>query len=108
MVHLLDCVPALVLPVTEKAAVCAWSPWTVHQMYEKDFNPGKQVEELSYYLRSIISVKDVNESMRGGYQAILRAGLNSIVQSAVDSKVAVSVISKTVDLRRAGIVMFRF
>ena len=108
MVHLLDCVPALVLPVTEKAPVCAWSPWTVHQMYEKDFNPGKQVEELSYYLQSIISVKDVNESMRGGYQAILHAGLNSIVQSAVDSKVAVSVISKTVDLRRAGIVMFRF
>ena len=106
--HLLNDAPALVIPVKEEAPICAWSPWTLHQMHEEEFKPERQVEDLYNYLGSIISPDHVIASAKGGYPGLLRAGLSSIVQSAVDTKSIATGISKIVDLRRVGIAMFRF
>ena len=54
--HLLDGCPALIIPVTNRAPICAWSPWTLAQMRAAQyamqpyapggFNPEWQHEQI--------------------------------------------------------------
>ena len=108
MFHLLNSTQALVLPVVEEAPTCAWSPRTLHQMHEEKFEHGRQVEDLYNYLGSIISSKDITESLKGDHRDMLRQGLNSIMQGVVNTKSNAKSISKMVDLKRMGIVMSKF
>ena len=109
-VHLLNGIPALVLPVTAQAPVCAWSPWTLQQMHSSQFDMEKQCSEIFSFLETIISIKDVNESMRLSYRDLLWLGIRAIVQGALGTQAVAKEIEKTtnLDLQRAGVVMFRY
>ena len=67
-----------------------------------------QHNELFNYLQTIISVGDVNESMKNYYQDWLGKGLWDIIQSTLSTKPAAKDIEKVMDLKRAGIVMFKY
>ena len=106
--HLLNGIPALVLPVTAQAPIFAWSPWTLQQMHGNECSAETQYHELSNYLQTIFSVGDVDEPIRNAYPAVLGTGLWAIIQSARGTRSIAGDVSKVVDLKRAGIVMFRY
>lgn len=107
--HLINGIPALVLPVTGQAPICAWSPWTLHQMQgDAEYNAETQYNELYSFLHTIISVGNINEPMRNNYQDWLGRGLWNIIQSTQSTKPAAIDIAKVIDSKRAGIVMFKY
>jgi len=108
MFHLLNGIPALVLPVTSQAPICAWSPWTLQQMHGDEYSAETQYHELFNYLQTIISVGHVEGSVNASYQTLLATGLWSMIQSAMGTRAVAGEIGKVVDLKRAGIVMFRY
>ncbi|MCJ1253899.1 hypothetical protein MMC24_001713 [Lignoscripta atroalba] len=108
MFHLINGIPALVLPVTAQAPICAWSPLTLHQMHGDEFNAETQCNDIFRFLESIISVRNVGQPMRNAWQVLLMMGLRAIIDSARSTRAVSRDIEKTVDLKRAGIVMFRY
>lgn len=108
MFHFLNGIPALVLPVTSQAPICAWSPWTLQQMHGDEYRAETQYHELFNYLQTIISVGHVEGSVNASYQTLLATGLWSMIQSATGTRAVAGDIGKVVDLKRAGIVMFRY
>lgn len=106
--HLLNGIPAIVLPVTAQAPICAWSPWTLQQMHGDEFSAEAQYHDLSNYLQTIISVGNVEGSPSASYQELLGTGLWSMIQSARGTRSVAGDIGKVFDLKRAGIVMFRY
>ncbi|MCJ1471385.1 hypothetical protein MMC13_000024 [Lambiella insularis] len=107
-IHLLHGVPALVLPVTAQAPICAWSSRTLCQMHEHSYNAAAHCEELFSFLETIVSVGDVSESIGDRYRGMLRSGLSPMVGAAERTKGVAKEIESVVDLRRAGVVMFRY
>lgn len=106
--HLLNGIPALVLPVTAQAPICAWSPWTLLQMQGEEYSAETHYHEVFNYLLSIVSVGAVEASMRSAYQGILGQGLWGLIQSVRATRAVAGDVGKVVDMRRAGIVMFRY
>ena len=107
--HLINGIPALVLPVVAHAPICSWSPWTLHQMQgNTEYQAGTQYNELFNYLQTVISVGNINESIRNYYQDWLGRGLWDIIQSIQNTKSVAKDIEKVMDLKRAGIVMFKY
>lgn len=106
--HLLNGIPAIVLPVTAQAPICAWSPWTLQQMHGDEYSAEAQYHELSNYLQTVISVGNVEGSLNASYQTLLGTGLWSMIQGARGTGSVAGDIGNVVDLKRAGIVMLRF
>jgi hypothetical protein len=108
MVHLLDGCPALVIPVTGQAPICAWSPWTLQQIQSDRYRPEVQHEQICEWLDTIISLKDCYESVCNRYEDILARAVSMVVNGAVNAQNADPAILGDVDPERAGIVMFRY
>ena len=117
--QLLDGCPALVIPVTSNAPICAWSPWTLSQMrvaqYAAETNqevsggyhPGWQHEQLCEYLDTIISVPHLKDTIREKYVEVLGRMVSLIINGALALERCRPVLGK-LDPERAGIVMFRY
>lgn len=118
--HLLDGCPALVLPVTSKAPICAWSPWTLSQMRtaQAAVNPNNvagtggysaewQHEQVCEWLDSIISVPHLNPAIRDRYVEVLGRSVSLVINGALALENCQPLLSK-LDPERAGIVMFRY
>jgi hypothetical protein len=111
--HLLTSCSALVIPVTDQAPICAWSPWTLKQVHGCsesgiEYTPDRQYEELFGFLETVISVKDVDEIVRENYRHSMGVGLQSVIQGVVNTKDLGKEVLGKVDLGRAGIVLFRY
>ena len=117
--QLLDGCPALIIPVTSHAPICAWSPWTLSQMriaqYAADTNqevgsgyhPGWQHEQLCEYLDTIISVPHLKDTIRERYVEVLGRMISLIINGALALEKCRPVLGN-LDPERAGIVMFRY
>ena len=73
-----------------------------------EYQAGTQYNELFNYLQTVISVGNINESIRNYYQDWLGRGLWDIIQSIQNTKSVAKDIEKVMDLKRAGIVMFKY
>jgi hypothetical protein len=119
--HLLDGCPALIIPVTNKAPICAWSPWTLSQMRAAQYNPSNptgpgmnvgysaewQHEQICEWLDTIISVQHVNPSIRDRYVDVLGRSVSLVINGALALEKCQPLLGK-LDPERAGIVMFRY
>lgn len=117
--HLLDGCPALVIPVTSRAPICAWSPWTLSQMRASQsalnpdqgtgggYQPEWQHEQLCEYLDTIISVPHLKDSIRERYVEVLGRMVSLVINGALALDKCRPVLGK-LDPERAGIVMFRY
>ena len=77
-------------------------------MHGDEFNAETQCNDIFRFLESIISVRNVGQPMRNAWQVLLMMGLRAIIDSARSTRAVSRDIEKTVDLKRAGIVMFRY
>ncbi|KAJ4301209.1 hypothetical protein N0V90_003300 [Kalmusia sp. IMI 367209] len=114
--HLLDGCPALVIPVTSKAPICAWSPWTLSQMRAAQYalnpqaaayNPEWQHEQICEFLDTIISVGHIKDTVRERYVDVLGRMVSLVINGALALEKCRPVLGK-LDPERAGIVMFRY
>lgn len=113
--HLLDGCPALVIPVTSRAPIVAWSPWTLSQMRgggsggaAGGYQPEWQHEQVCEWLDSVIAIEHVKPEVRGRYVDVLGRAVSLIINGALAlDKVNKTVLEK-VDPERAGIAMFRY
>jgi hypothetical protein len=123
--HLLDGCPALVIPVTSRAPICAWSPWTLSQMRAAQnqfaggappmgtgmqqgmYNPEWHHEQICEFLDSVISVPHVNPTLRERYVEVLGRSVSLLVNGALALENCRPLLGK-LDPERAGIVMFRY
>lgn len=118
--HLLDGCPALVIPVTSKAPICAWSPWTLSQMRMAQYalnpqgGPGTgqysaewQHEQVCEFLDSVISVQHLNPAIRDRYVEVLGRSVSLVINGALALDKCQPLLGK-LDPERAGIVMFRY
>ncbi|KAF2242590.1 hypothetical protein BU26DRAFT_438197 [Trematosphaeria pertusa] len=117
--HLLDGCPALVVPVTNKAPICAWSPWTLSQMRVAanamnpqmgmggGYNPEWQHEQICEWLDSIISVQHINPTVRDRYVEVLGRSVSLVINGALALDRCQPLLGK-LDPERSGIVMIRY
>jgi hypothetical protein len=118
--HLLDGCPALVLPVTSKAPICAWSPWTLSQMRVAQYalNPNNvagsggysaewQHEQICEFLDTVISVPHLNPAIRDRYIEVLGRSVSLVINGALALEKCQPLLGK-LDPERSGIVMFRY
>ncbi|KAF2108941.1 hypothetical protein BDV96DRAFT_605045 [Lophiotrema nucula] len=114
--HLLDGCPALIIPVTSKAPVCAWSPWTLAQMrlaqYSLNptqgmYNPEWQHEQVCEWLDTVISVQHITESVRERYVDVLGRMVSLVINGALALEKCQPLLGK-LDPERSGVVMFRY
>lgn len=112
--HLFTGVPAFVVPVTARAPIFAWSPWTLKQMQGNDgkgssYNPENQYQELCSYLMGVISVEHVGPQHTGGaHRDMVGSALWSIIQGSLGTRNLGPDLMAAVDTERAGIVMQRY
>ena len=109
--HLLNGCPALVLPVSARAPIVGWSPWTLAQMragaavgYQAEW----QHEQVCEWLDSVIAVKHVQPEIRGRYADVLGRAVSLVINGALALDEADKALLGKVDPERAGIVMFRY
>ncbi|KAF2810112.1 uncharacterized protein BDZ99DRAFT_387033 [Mytilinidion resinicola] len=112
--HILDGCPAIVLPVTARAPIVAWSPWTLSQMRMGQYAPGggysadAHHEQVCEWLDSIVSMEHLRPEVREKYVE----GLGRSVSLVINGALALDRVDKTVlgklDPERAGIVAFRY
>ncbi|KAF2185068.1 hypothetical protein K469DRAFT_577814 [Zopfia rhizophila CBS 207.26] len=117
--HLLDGCPALIIPVTNRAPICAWSPWTLSQMRAAQYalnpmGPGTGVynaewqhEQICEWLDTIISVQHVSPAIRERYVQVLGRSVSLVINGALALEKCQPLLGK-LDPERAGIVMFRY
>lgn len=114
--HLLDGCPALVIPVTSRAPICAWSPWTLAEMraaqYALNPRPGAysaewQHEQVCEWLDTIISVPHISPGVRDRYVDVLGRSVSLVINGALALEKCQPLLGK-LDPERAGIVMFRY
>jgi hypothetical protein len=112
-IHLFTDVPALVVPVSAKSPIFAWSPWTLKQMQGNvgkggAFSPENQYYELCNYLESAVSVEHVEPPYRGEHREMVGLTLWSLIQEAMSTRNLGLDVMSAVDTERAGIVMLRY
>ncbi|KAF2003399.1 hypothetical protein P154DRAFT_428955 [Amniculicola lignicola CBS 123094] len=114
--HLLDGCPSLVIPVTSKAPICAWSPWTLSQMRlaHNSINAAGgmwqaewQHEQICEWLDGVISVPHVDPKVREKYVEVLGRSVSLIINGALALERCQPLLGK-LDPERAGICMFRY
>jgi hypothetical protein len=117
--HLLDGCPALIIPVTNVAPICAWSPWTLSQMCVAQYamnpmGPGTggysadwHHEQICEWLDSIISVHHISPQIRDKYVDVLGRSVSLLINGALALEKCAPLLGK-LDPERAGIVMFRY
>ena len=117
--HLLDGCPALVIPVTNRAPICAWSPWTLSQMRAAQYaitsqgpgagrySPEYQHEQICEWLDTIISVQHLSPVVRDRYVDVLGRSVSLVINGALALEKCQPLLGK-LDPERAGIVMFRY
>lgn len=109
--HLFDGCPALILPVTAKAPVVGWSPWTLAQMHAGggEYQPEWQHQQICEWLDTVISVPHLTPSLQGRYVDILGRAVSLLVNGAMNlnSPQSKTVLGK-IDPERAGFVFFRY
>jgi len=114
--HLLDGCPALIIPVTSRAPICAWSPWTLAEMrlaqYSINLAPGGysaewQHEQICEWLDTIISVPHITPQVRDRYVDVLGRSVSLVINGALALEKCQPLLGK-LDPERAGIVMFRY
>lgn len=114
--HLLDGCPALIIPVTNRAPICAWSPWTLAEMraaqYALNPRPGAysaewQHEQVCEWLDTIISVPHISPGVRERYVDVLGRSVSLVINGALALEKCQPLLGK-LDPERAGIVMFRY
>ncbi|KAJ9645065.1 hypothetical protein H2199_003069 [Coniosporium tulheliwenetii] len=125
--HLFDGCPALVLPVTNRAPICAWSPWTLSQMRHAahknpqygqpgfagqwgsgGYRPEWQHEQLCEWLDGLVSLQHVEPKVQGRYADVLGRAVSLIINGALALENAPKGVLGKVDPERAGIVCFRY
>ncbi|KAF2744167.1 hypothetical protein M011DRAFT_470828 [Sporormia fimetaria CBS 119925] len=121
--HLFNGIPALVIPVTNKCPIVAWSPWTLAQMrgaagmnmigagagVNGSYRPDWQHEQVCEWLDTVISVPHVNPALRERYVEILGRCVSLVINGAMAlDRPSARVALGKVDPERAGIVMFRY
>lgn len=111
--HLFTGVPAFVLPVTAKAPISAWSPWTLKQMHGNNgkgsvYSPETQYHELCQYLEGVVHTEQVAPSYRGQHQAKVGNSIWAIIQGALGTRSLGPGVMSAVDSERAGIAMLRY
>jgi hypothetical protein len=109
--HLFDGCPALVIPVTPKAPIVGWSPWTLSQMRTGGggYNPEWQHEQICEWLDTIVSHDHLNPSVREKYTDVLGRAVSLIINGALGlERVRDKLVLGKVDPERAGVVMFRY
>lgn len=109
--HLLNGCPALVLPVSARAPIVGWSPWTLAQMragaaagYQAEW----QHEQVCEWLDSVIAVEHVRPEVRERYADVLGRAVSLVINGALALDGADKALLGKVDPERAGIVMFRY
>lgn len=109
--HLLNGCPALVLPVSARAPIVAWSPWTLAQMragaaagYQAEW----QHEQVCEWLDSVIALEFVRPEIRPRYADVLGRAVSLVVNGALALDGTEKGLLAKVDPERAGIVMFRY
>ena len=117
--HLLNGCPALVLPVTKRAPITAWSPWTLAQMRQAQYalnppqpgsgmyHPEWQHEQICEWLDTIISVPHVNPTLQHRYIDVLSRSVSLVINGALALEKCQPLLGK-LDPERAGICMFRY
>ena len=117
--HLLDGCPALIIPVTNRAPICAWSPWTLSQMRAAQYalnpmGPGTggysaewHHEQICEWLDTVISVQHLNPTIRDKYVDVLGRSVSLVINGALALEKCQPLLGK-LDPERAGIVMFRY
>jgi hypothetical protein len=111
--HLFDGCPALVLPVTARAPIVGWSPWTLAQMRVAGaggvYQAEVQHEQVCEWLDTVISMDHVNPPLRARYVEILGRSVSLIINGALAlEKVQDKTILGKIDPERSGLVMFRY
>jgi hypothetical protein len=109
-VHLFSGVPALVIPVTAKAPILAWSPWTLKQMHGmgSDYRPETHYQELCSYLEGIIHTEQVESPYTGNHRDMVGQTVWSVIQGALGTRCLGQEVMGGVDTERAGIVLMRY
>ncbi|KAF1949593.1 hypothetical protein CC80DRAFT_555166 [Byssothecium circinans] len=112
--HLFDGCPALVVPVNNKAPICAWSPWTLSQMRAAQYalypqGPAAggysaqwQHEQICEFLDGILSVAHFSPNVRERYVDVLGRGVSLVVNGALALEKCRPVLGN-LDAERAGI-----
>ncbi len=100
------------VPVTVKAPIFAWSPWTLKQMRGTSgkgsaYSPENQYQELCNYLEGVISVVHVESPYRGEHRDMVGMTLWSIIQGGLGTRNLCQDVMGAVDTERAGIDMLR-
>ncbi|KAJ4318344.1 hypothetical protein N0V94_004474 [Neodidymelliopsis sp. IMI 364377] len=109
--QLLNGCPALVVPVTAQAPICAWSPWTLAQMRSpaSRYQAEVQHEQICEYLDTVISLPHVDPVVRERYTGVLGRSVSLVINGALATEKSVNVAGMgKVDAERAGVVMLRY
>ncbi|KAH0551194.1 hypothetical protein GP486_007479 [Trichoglossum hirsutum] len=106
--HLLDGCPALVIPVSNRAPICAWSPWTLLNMRSAAYRPEIQHEQICEYLDTIVNLDQVYEHVRPRYEEVMARSVSMVINGAINTKFVNPAILSKIDPERAGIVMYRY
>ena len=108
--HLLNGCPAIVVPVTAKAPVLAWSPWTLRQMTgTPEYKAHLQHEQICEWLDSVIDLSRISRGVVSErYVEILGRCVSLVINGARNSIKAGRDVMKAVDESRAGIVFMRY
>jgi len=109
--HLFTGVPAFVVPVTAKAPIFAWSPWTLKQIHGNNGKGGSysaenHYHELCSYLESVVSLEPSGPAH--SHLTDYRQMAWSLIQSSLGTQALGQEAMGAVDTERAGIVMLRY
>lgn len=109
--HVFDGCPAVVLPVSGKCPVAAWSPWTWTQMRaggRQGYSAARQHGEVCEWLDEVVLLEKVDERVRGRYVDVLGRAVSLVVNGALGLEKCPPAVLGKVDPDRAGIVMLRY
>ncbi|KAF2142235.1 uncharacterized protein K452DRAFT_287453 [Aplosporella prunicola CBS 121167] len=110
--HLFDGCPAVVLPVSSEAPICAWSPWTLEQMRAGEaegYSVEKQHSQVCEWLEGLVSAEHVYEQVREKRAGVLGRAMSLVINGALAlDKCPEKLELGKVDPARAGVVMFRY
>lgn len=112
--HPLDRCTALVLPVTTKAPLYAWSPWTLSRMMgcRSGYKEKVQVEEICNFLKEIIDPRRLLKEEDTGYDLYdekeLKGIVGGVIRRALSTRAPTRTVNTKFDPERAAVFMLRF
>jgi hypothetical protein len=109
--HLLTHIPAIVVPIkSDKAPVCAWSPWTLDQMVagRDGYAADAQRDEILRYLDTVIDAAHMREQSQQTWRQELSTAIDQILTGTKNISSTLGSIADAFENEHGGIVMFRF